>query len=37
MLSEISQAEKDNYQMVSLICKILKKIVQKTIRERWEN
>ena len=36
MVSEISQSEKDNYHMVSLICGI-KDIVQRTVREVREN
>ena len=29
MLSEISQMEKDKYGMISLICEILKKLINK--------
>ena len=31
MLSEVSQTEKDKYHMISLICGILKKMVQMNV------
>ena len=31
MLSEISQTEKDNYHVISFICGILKKIIQRNL------
>ena len=31
IVSEVSQAEKDKYHMISLICRILKKIIQMSL------
>ena len=36
MLSEISQIEKDNYCMISLICRILKSQTHRTKIEMWQ-